>query len=368
MVKKYDVAAYIWPAYTGDEKRTRMFWPEGMGEWQSVKNSIKKTPKHNWPRKPLWGYVNEADPYVMEMEINAALDHGVNVFIYDWYWYDQRPFLENCLNDGFLKARNHDRMKFYLMWANHHANAGWDYRISHMLDEAIIWQGTVDRNEFEVVGRRLIEMYFKHPAYYTIGGKPVFMIYDLPNLVNGLGGADATRDAIEKLPWVRKAAVRRQWPDGLSLVLEEHEAVARWRRLNGELALVNRQGEVFQADFPEGASALPQLSGPEGSALELLNRYAEFTGTVARIGRRIDRVALTPRLAWQIKLDDGVAIDLGRDQIRHPLGERLERFVTHYSALRQRVGTMRVADMRYPNGFVLRGIENAPAVAAGRKS
>lgn len=179
---------------------------------------------------------------------------------------------------------------------------------------------------------------------------------------------EAVQDAIEKLPWVRKAAVRRQWPDGLSLVLEEHEAVARWRHLNGELALVNRLGEVFQADLPEGASALPQLSGPEGSAPELLHRYAEFTGTLATIGRRVDRIALSPRLAWQIKLDDGVAIDLGRDQLRHPLGERLERFVTHYNALRQRVGTMRVADMRYPNGFVLRGIENAPAVATGRKS
>lgn len=27
MSKKYDVAAYIWPAYTGDEPRTRIFWP-----------------------------------------------------------------------------------------------------------------------------------------------------------------------------------------------------------------------------------------------------------------------------------------------------------------------------------------------------
>ena len=39
MGRKYDVAAYIWPAYTGDEPRIRMFWPEGIGEWQSVKNS-----------------------------------------------------------------------------------------------------------------------------------------------------------------------------------------------------------------------------------------------------------------------------------------------------------------------------------------
>lgn len=215
MTKKYDVAAYVWPAYTGDARRTRMFWPEGMGEWQSVKNSVKKTPEHNWPRKPLWGYVNEADPYVMDMQINAALNHGVNVFIYDWYWYDGRPFLENCLNDGFLKAGNCNQMKFYLMWANHDVNNGWDIRLSHKLDETVIWRGAVDRDEFEIIARRLIENYFKHPAYYTIAGKPVFMIYDLTNLMKGLGGIAKTRAAFD---WFRAEAVKAGLP-GLHLQL-----------------------------------------------------------------------------------------------------------------------------------------------------
>jgi hypothetical protein len=215
MNKVYDVAAYIWPSYTGDEPRSRMFWPEGMGEWQTVRNAVKKTPQHSWPRRPLWGYVNEADPRVMEMQIDAAADHAVNVFIYDWYWYDRRPFLEQCLNNGYLKARNNHRVKFYLMWANHNANCLWDYRLSHMLDEAIIWDGAADRKEFEVVGRRLIERYFKHPSYYTIAGKPVFMIYDLSNLARGLGGVAAVRDAFD---WFRARAVESGLP-GLHLQL-----------------------------------------------------------------------------------------------------------------------------------------------------
>jgi DNA-binding MarR family transcriptional regulator len=160
MNKQYDVAAYIWPSYTGNEPRTRVFWPEGIGEWQSVKNAVKKFPEHNWPRKPVWGYTNEADPYVMEMQINAAADHGVNVFIYDWYWFDKRPFLENCLNDGYLRAKNNDRVKFYLMWANHNVNYTWDIRNSH-LEDNVIWGGAVDRSEFEKIGVRLIEKYFK---------------------------------------------------------------------------------------------------------------------------------------------------------------------------------------------------------------
>ena len=204
-MNRYDVAAYIWPAYTGNDPRSRIFWPEGNGEWETVRKAAAKFPGHTWPRRPLWGYCNEADPYVMEMQINAAADHGVNVFIYDWYWYDRRPFLEECLNNGYLRARNNSRVKFYLMWANHDVNYGWDLRTAHIKDGRIIWRGAVDRREFEVIAERLIENYFTHPNYYTIGGKPVFMIYEQQNLLNGLGGAEATRQAFD---WFRDRAVR----------------------------------------------------------------------------------------------------------------------------------------------------------------
>ncbi len=120
-MKKYDIAAYVWPSYTGKEPRSLPFWEKGMGEWQTVLSAKKKCDLHTLPRKPLWGAVDEADPAVMEMEIDAAVSHGVNVFIYDWYWYDRRPFLECCLDDGFLGAKNNGDMKFYLMWANHDA-------------------------------------------------------------------------------------------------------------------------------------------------------------------------------------------------------------------------------------------------------
>ena len=196
MNQKYDVAAYVWPAYTGDEPRTRMFWQEGIGEWQSVKNSAPKENGYHWNRKPLWGYVNEADPAVMKEQIEAAVSHGVNVFIYDWYWYDNRPFLENCLNDGFLKAENKDKMKFYLMWANHDANNLWNIDLSDDFGKTVIWNGAVGREAFENVVNRVVEKYFSQPNYYKIDGCPVFMIYDVKNLVSGLGGISQTVDAI----------------------------------------------------------------------------------------------------------------------------------------------------------------------------
>ncbi len=194
MEQKIDVAAYVWPSYTGDEPRTRIFWPKGIGEWETVKSAKALYEGHEWPRKPLWGYVNEADPEVMEMEIDEAVKHGVNVFIYDWYWYDGRPFLENCLNDGFLKAKNHDKMKFYLMWANHNATYTWDKRnTSQPFDNTIVWRGGVDEKEFKKIGKRLIEKYFHLPEYYTIDGKPVLSIYSLSTLIESLGGVKNTK-------------------------------------------------------------------------------------------------------------------------------------------------------------------------------
>ncbi len=210
-MKKYDVAAYIWPAYTGDEDRTRIFWPDGYGEWETVKEATARFPGHEWPRKPLWGYGNEADPYVMEMQIEAAVDHGVNVFIYDWYWYDNRPFLEQCLNNGFLQAKNRSKMKFYLMWANHDVTYGWDRRISQADYDTVIWQGAVNSEQFHTIALRWLDKYFHLPEYYCIDNRPVLSIYDLQNLISGLGGVENARKELEWLD----AEAKKQGFDGM---------------------------------------------------------------------------------------------------------------------------------------------------------
>ncbi len=208
--KSYDVAAYLYPAYAYGDPRLRPFWPEGFGEWETVMTMQKRNPGHYWDRHPLWGYVNEADPAVMEMEIDQATRHGVNVFIFDWYWFDGRPFMETTLTDGFLKAPNKDKMKFYLMWANHNVENYWDTRISKYGGENIIWRGGVDRDEFEKICKRNIEMFFKQPNYYKIDGKPVFMIYEVTTFIEGIGGVDA---AIDALKWFRKEVKKAGFPD-----------------------------------------------------------------------------------------------------------------------------------------------------------
>lgn len=180
---------------------------------------------------------------------------------------------------------------------------------------------------------------------------------------------EALRAAFEELPWVRKATVRRHWPHGLVLTLDEHEAVALWQPLNGDIGFVNRQGEVFRVELPEDIPALPRLTGPEGAVGELHSRYAEMSRALAALGRRVETVALTPRGSWRVRLDDGVVVDLGRNQENQPLSLRIERLATHYNKVKNQLDGVRVVDMRYRNGFALSGAVRAgKPVAAGRKS
>lgn len=193
MNKTYDIAAYYWPAYH-DEPRWRRFMPEGEGEWQTIRKAAPKFDGHWQPRVPAWGYLDESDPRVMERKIDAAADHGVNVFIFDWYWYENQAFLEQALSRGFVGAKNNDRIKFFVMWANHNATTLWDLDQSH--EHKVVWPGAADRATFDRATDRLIQRFFGHPSYYRIDGKPVLSIYELGTLINGLGGMEATREAL----------------------------------------------------------------------------------------------------------------------------------------------------------------------------
>ena len=234
---KYDIAAYVWPSYTGDEPRTRMFWPDGIGEWQTVKSATAKFEGHQWPRKPLWGYLNEADSTVMEMHIEEADTHGVNVFIYDWYWYDGRPFLENCLNDGFLKAKNRNKMKFYLMWANHNVNHLWDKRISDIEDN-LIWEAHVPLEEFKAIAKRMIEKYFLLDNYYRIDNEPILMIYDLEVFLKGF---PTLEEAISGVQWFQ-AEVQKSGLNGI------HFQMCRW---DSRVFNVNYEGREVEISMDQ---------------------------------------------------------------------------------------------------------------------
>lgn len=276
-MKKYDIAAYVWPAFTGDEPRARIFWNEGIGEWQTVKNQTSKPNGYNWGREPLWCYQNEADPDVMARQIDTATEHGVNVFIYDWYWYDNRPFLENCLNDGFLKAPNCNKMKFYIMWANHDANYTWDKRNAGIVDETI-WRGAVSKEQFYTIGRRWISQYFTKENYYKIDNKPVVSIYELNNFVNGLGGVDNTCKAMQ---WLNDEA-KKSGLDGV------HFQFVRW---NGKWEnITGVDGEVLETT-PELVRKMGFMSLTHYQFVHFTNIDRDYCDIIPDVKKEWEKVA-----------------------------------------------------------------------------
>jgi cell division protein FtsQ len=165
---------------------------------------------------------------------------------------------------------------------------------------------------------------------------------------------ETVRGELEKLPWVRKVELRRAWPARLEVKVEEHRPAARWGEGRGEL--VNTFGEVFTATPPDDEfAALPLLYGPQGTAPEVLKRYGELVGSFQPLGQRPVQVTLSPRLAWQLKLDNGMLVEMGREQPKSPVGVRLQRFIEVYPELvAKRAARTSVVDLRYPNGFAMR--------------
>ncbi len=154
----------------------------------------------------------------------------------------------------------------------------------------------------------------------------------------------AARAAFERLPWVRGANVRRQWPDRLDVVLEEHVPIARW----GAAALVNTHGEVFRAAYD---GELPVFIGPEGAAREIAIQYRYFQRSLAAMGETPVQVQMTPRRAWQVRLQSGLMLELGRENIE----ARFARFVAlHGQTIGRLERRIDYVDLRYANGFAVR--------------
>jgi len=158
---------------------------------------------------------------------------------------------------------------------------------------------------------------------------------------------DATRDAFEKLPWVRVADVRRHWPQTLEVTLEEHVAVARW----GNEALVNTHGEVFDDAAITRDGELPVFTGPPESSFGVARQYAAFSKLLQPLRQNIVQLHLSPRRAWRIHLENGTVLELGRTQME----ARLARYVLAYDrSLAQLNQQLAYVDLRYSNGFAVR--------------
>lgn len=158
---------------------------------------------------------------------------------------------------------------------------------------------------------------------------------------------DRGRAAIAKVPWVRRVALRRQWPQRLEVSVEEHVPLARWN----ESLLVDTEGEVFAATYQD---ELPRFAGPDGAAGEVTRRYREWGAALAPLNLTLKEMRLSARGGWELSVagETGpLGIEVGRDEP----SARLTRFVRAYGRTigavdRTGIRVERV-DLRYRNGF-----------------
>lgn len=178
----------------------------------------------------------------------------------------------------------------------------------------------------------------------------------------------AAQQAFESVPWVRRAVVRREFPNRLRVQLQEHRAVALWGADN-ETRLVNNFGELFEANVGDvGDEELPRLSGPNDQSAQVLAMYLAVKPLFEPLDLAVDRLALTARGSWQLELETGAVIELGRGTVQE-VAARTQRFVQTLTQVTSRHGrrpeALVSADLRHTDGYAvrLRGVATTGADA-----
>ena len=175
-----------------------------------------------------------------------------------------------------------------------------------------------------------------------------------------------TRAAFESIPWVRHAVVRRQFPDRLRVLVQEHQAVAFWGD-EADTRLINSEGEVFEVNQGDvEADDLPLLNGPQGQAARVLQGYRLVTPLVEKLDTSVSQLELTGRGSWRARLESGAVIEMGQGEPAD-IQARMQRFVATVSQTSSKFGRdLESADLRYENGYALK-LRGVTTVGDGKK-
>ncbi|MCR3755486.1 MAG: cell division protein FtsQ [Sodalis sp. Psp] len=177
-------------------------------------------------------------------------------------------------------------------------------------------------------------------AILALGSPGIFITQDV----------DVIRQQIERMPWIKRASVRKQWPDELKIHLVEYAPVSRWN----DLYLLDDSGKVFSAPVDQSDNkTMPMLYGPEGSEKDVLAGYRTMNKVLTASKFHLKAVSMSARHSWQLTLQDDICLKLGRDdRVR-----RLQRFIGIYPVIFQqaRDSNKRISyvDLRYDSGLAV---------------
>lgn len=156
------------------------------------------------------------------------------------------------------------------------------------------------------------------------------------------------RDAVQALPWVHTASLRRVWPDQIQLSVTEHRPIARW----GDDGLVTAEGIVFRPDPESIPAGLLRLDAEDAKAPLVAASFLQWRERLSPLGLKIAGLALDARGAWTLRLAGGLRLELGTERVE----ERLGRFIRTYRQLAA-AGQAELIDLRYANGLAVRWVE-----------
>ena len=179
----------------------------------------------------------------------------------------------------------------------------------------------------------------------------------MPHLAGNFFTMDLARAraAFEQVPWVRRAVVRRVWPNRLVVALEEHQPVALWEGDENSDKMVNSHGEVFEANVGDVEDdSLPQFAGPDGTSAQVLDMYRRLQPMFAGLDAEINALKLSGRGSWRVELDNGATVELGRGT-QEEVMERTSRFIrTLPQVLNKFHAPLENADLRHAEGYAVK--------------
>lgn len=166
------------------------------------------------------------------------------------------------------------------------------------------------------------------------------------------------QDSIKAHPWVRVAAIKREWPATLYVELEEEVPVARW----GEKGLLNHQGDIFWPQLLASYTDLPRLSGPAPDTGRVMSQFHDLNQMFRPAGLHVVNLDLEARGAWTLELDNNIKVVVGRENVN----ERLQRFLELYRLrLATRVEEIEKIDIRYTHGVAVKWRDKTDEENAG---
>ena len=172
-------------------------------------------------------------------------------------------------------------------------------------------------------------------------------------LTADLGGIE---QALENLPGVYQAVIRRVWPQTLAVSVTETGAMAQFAPL-GKSGTA-RDHEFINLRPSNQLSTVPVLRAHPVDRQMIIDVFKQILPALHDVELEPLALSVSPAGRWELELQTGVDTPANRFVLlagRGPVREKVIRFASSYAmALRSRGDMIAKVDMRYVNGFAVR--------------